>query len=298
MPEESAAEGRVLAERERGFAALALGERWQVTSALDGGYQQGALEVRRSDGVRGVFKAAPDGDSEAVLATKAAAIAKARAAGWPAAAWLEWGATDGRPWFVQTFAEGHPIERFTRQLEQVVIEAVAAQAQLATHFPAFDWSAQVASITERGSYWHRRCEAFGGPAASVARMLEAACAASAARKEDAPPPGLDLVHGDFATDNILEHDGRITIIDTQSVGRGSRAIDLASMAVHCLVWDQGRTSARRFFTAAVDVAGSAAIGYAAGRALGVAVFAMDNYPAFVGTLAARVEVLEDFDGWP
>ena len=297
MPEESGAEGRVLAERERGFAALALGERWQVTAALDGGYQQGALEVRRSDGVRGVFKAAPDGDSEAVVATKAAAINQARSAGWPAAAWLEWGAADGRPWYVQTFAEGHPIETFTTALEQAVIEAVTAQEQLAARLPPFDWSAQVASITERGSYWHRRCDRFGGPVASVARMLEAACADSSAREGDAHPPGFDLVHGDFATDNILEHDGRITIIDTQSVGRGSRAIDLASMAVHCLVWDFGRASAQRFFAAAVDVAGSAAIGYAAGRALGVAVFAMDNYPAFVDTLSARVEVLEDFDGW-
>lgn len=297
MPDESGAEGRVLAERERGFAALALGERWEVTAALDGGYQQGALEVRRSDGVRGVFKAAPDGDSEAVIATKAAAIARARAAGWPAAAWLEWGATDGRPWFVQSFAEGQPIETFTRPLEQLVVEAVAAQEQLPARLPPFDWSAQVAAITEQGSYWHRRCNALGGRAASFARMLEAACATTTARDGRPPPQGLDLVHGDFATDNILEHDGRITIIDTQSVGRGCRAIDLASMAVHCLVWNQGRSSAQRFFTAAVDVAGSAATEYAASRALGVAVFAMDNYPAFIDTLATRVEVLEDFDGW-
>lgn len=297
MSEESAAEGRVLAERERDFAVAALGDRWEVTAALDGGYQQGALEVRRFDGVRGVFKPAQREDSEVVIATKAAAIAHARSVGWPAAAWIEWGSTSGRPWFVQSFAEGQPIETFTTQLEEAVIDAVAAQERLAVQLPPFDWSAQVAAIIKRDSYWYRRCQAFGGAVARLARMLDSTCATSAARDGHACPPSLDLVHGDLATDNILEHDGRITIIDTQSVGRGSRAVDLASMAVHCLVWNQGSASSHRFFTAAVDVAGSAATGYAAGRALGVAVFAMDNYPAFVDTLASRVEVLEHFDGW-
>lgn len=295
MSEESGGEGRVLAERERDFALAALGDRWTVIDALDGGYQQGALEVRRSDGLRGVFKPAQAADSEVVVAKKAAAIAKARSVGWPAAAWLEWGLTSGRPWFVQSFAEGKPIETFTSTLEQVVIDAVAAQERLAAELPPFDWSAQAATIVTRDSYWHRRCEAFGGPVARVARMLDDACVA--AQAERAFPPSLDLVHGDFATDNILEVDGCITIIDTQSVGRGSRAMDLASMAVHCLVWDQGRASALSFFLAAADVAGSAAVGYAACRALGVAVFAMDNYPAFVDTLAGRLEILEHFDGW-
>lgn len=297
MPEDSGAEGRVLAERERDFAVAALGDRWNVVAALDGGYQQGALEVLRSDGVRGVFKPAPKEDSEAVMATKAAAIVQARSVGWPAAAWLEWGSMNGRPWFVQTFAEGLPIETFTSSLEQVVIDAVAAQAHLAAHLPPFDWSEQVATIIERDSYWHRRCEALGGPITGVARMLASVCAAASGRDGRESPPSLDLVHGDFATDNILESNGRITIIDTQSVGRGSRGIDLASMAVHCLVWNQGTASAHRFFMAAVDVAGSAAVGYAASRALGVAVFAMDNYPSFVDTIAARLETLEEFLGW-
>lgn len=296
MSEESGAEGRTLAERERGFASAALGDRWVVTNALVGGHQQGALEVRRSDGVRGVFKPALEADSEEVIATKAAAIAQACSVGWPAAAWLEWGSTGGRAWFVQRFAEGEPIESFTASLEQTVIDAVAAQEHLAAELP-FDWSEQVAAIIERDSYWHRRCAAFGGAAADVARMLHSACAAATRRGGPGALSGLDLVHGDFATDNILEREGHITIIDTQSVGRGSRAIDLASMAVHCLVWDQGDESARRFFRAAVEVAGPTATGFAAGRALGVAVFAMDNYPAFVDTLAARLERLEHFDGW-
>ena len=295
MPGESDSEGRALAERERHFATAALGDRWEVRQALDGGYQQGALEVVRTDGVRGVFKPAPDGDDDAVLATKAAAIAQARSVGWPAAAWLEWGSTGGRPWFVQRYAEGQPIESFTTSpsLERAVLDAVTAQAQLAAPLPPFDWAAQVATIVEPDSYWHRRCEEFGGPIAAVARMLDA----STHRTAHDPPPALDLVHGDLATDNILEDDGRITIIDTQSVGRGSRSVDLASMAVHCLVWDQGTASARRFFSAAVEVAGSAAVGHAAGRALGVAVFAMDNYPGFVDTIAARLEPVEDLPGW-
>ena len=80
-------------------------------------------------------------------------------------------------------------------------------------------------------------------------------------------------------------------------GFETQYLHLASMAVHCLVWNQGGASAQRFFRAAVDVAGSAATGYAAARALGVAVFAMDNYPGFVDTLAARLDALEQFDGW-
>lgn len=282
-------EGELLAEKGRAFAENALGDEWNVLAALQGGYQQGALQVLRSDGLRAVFKPALMGDGADDLTLRATAVAAARDRGWPATEWISWGIQDGVPWYVQRFAEGRPVETLDVALEASILSAVDHQADIPT-LPPFDWSRQTRDIARIGSFWHERCESFGKQADELAAMLAGRCR----RVRDPDPEPIDLVHGDFATDNILEHDGRLTIIDTQSIGRGSRAVDLATMSVHCLAWDQGTASAERFFRAAVDVAGPVAVHYAAGRALWIIVFAMDHYAGFVPTMAMRLMALEGF----
>lgn len=285
-------EGQVLAERERSFARACLGDGWTVRGALPGGHQQGALEVTRADGTRGVFKPGDGDDDAATLESKAAAIRLARDRGWPAAEWLAWGTFRDRPWVVQRFAEGRPAEGLSPALEDLVLSAVETQADV-PNLPLFNWGERAEAIVRPDSYWRQRCESFDASSRALAGMLAAACAAA---KDDDPPP-RDLVHGDLATDNILECDGRITFIDTQSVGRGSRALDLTTMTVHCYAWEQGTRTAERFFGAAQQIAGAAAVRHTAARALGLMVFAMDNYPGFVGTLTNRLAALEGLRGW-
>jgi aminoglycoside phosphotransferase (APT) family kinase protein len=281
-------EGRDLAQRELGFAGDALGAGWEIVGPLDGGYQQGAIEVRAADGSRAVFKPAAAEDNHADLERRAGAIAAARGRGWPAAEWITWGVTAGRPWFVQRYALGRPIEDLDRAREDRILAIVECQTAVPS-LPTFDWSEHAIDIAREGSYWHERSEAFGDRAAECASMLAARCRST---RLDVLPT-VDLVHGDFATDNLLEHEGDITIIDTQSVGRGSRALDLARLSVHCLAWQLGERPAQRFLDAAREIAGPTAFHYAVGSALGVLVFSMDNYSGFVPTLADRLMALDD-----
>jgi thiamine kinase-like enzyme len=99
----------------------------------------------------------------------------------------------------------------------------------------------------------------------------------------------DLVHGDLATDNVLADGDRLTIIDSQDVGRGTRVIDLATMAVHCLAWDESPLAVAPFLarTIAVGGAGAARI-CASARALIAVVHAIEHYPDFADTLASRL----------
>ena len=286
-------EGRGLAEQQWGFAAQALGRGWRIARALSGGYQQGALLVEAADGTRGVFKLAHDGDTTGAVEVKARVINRAIRDGWPAAPWIAWGTTKGQPWFVQAFASGRPVETVSLRTEHALLNAVSRQKDPDELAP-FDWTRQTLDVGTPSSYWHDRCRAFGGSAYELASLVSA----THSKVSSAPPPSTDLVHGDFATDNILEHEGEITIIDTQSVGRGSRAIDLAAMAVHCLAWDQTPECAPRFFSAAAGVAGDHAALFASGRALGALVFSMDHYPGFVETMARRILAVEAFTGWP
>ena len=282
-------EGRLLAERELEFARRALGARWTVVGALAGGYQQGAIDVVRDDGIRGVFKLAPADDTVRDVGVKAAAIGRAIAKGWPAAAWITWGEAEDRRWLVQQFAAGEPLESLEDLTTRMVLDAVVCQGQVAD-LPPFDWSATMVELTRPGARVHQRCVDFGGAARSVAGLV----ADAHDRIVDAPlPPSVDLVHGDFATDNILEHAGRIAIIDTQSIGRGSRAVDLATMAAHCLAWDQSPERAPEFFEAALAIAGPHAAVFAGGRALMALLVGINDYPGYAETMAQRLLALEE-----
>ncbi|MEY2418373.1 MAG: hypothetical protein QOG90_1053, partial [Actinomycetota bacterium] len=83
------------------------GQRYVLVGKLEGGYQQGAYELRRADGSRAVLKLwhAPRPVDQARAAARLVELA--RSAGWRTPAWLHTGTTSaGHPFEVQEFVVG------------------------------------------------------------------------------------------------------------------------------------------------------------------------------------------------
>jgi Ser/Thr protein kinase RdoA (MazF antagonist) len=149
----------------------------------------------------------------------------------------------------------------------------------------FDWSAHVEAIAFARTAHHQRCRDFSAVTAELSTRLFELCGPHADEVLDRG----DLVHGDFATDNVLVAGDSVSIIDSQDVGRGTRVIDLATMAVHCTAWEVSESAVAPFLEAAVAVDGlGVARICAAVRALVAVVHAIDHYPDFADTLGTRL----------
>jgi aminoglycoside phosphotransferase (APT) family kinase protein len=157
-------------------------------------------------------------------------VDRIRAAGYPTPRWLAAGETvDGTTYHVVDFVSGESMlrSRLTLRTVEHLIEVIELQAGLDPD-PTLNWSEYV-----------REC-AFGDgendPRPMTRRLgqsgieLIARFDALLAPYTDLELPRNDLVHGDLNTSNVMCQNDEITgIVDAESLGSGTRALDYATL---------------------------------------------------------------------
>jgi hypothetical protein len=249
-PDRSEEEGLLLRPGAGGRAAVAAeilsahnrcsGTAYEVVREFEEGLH-GAFEVRDAAGRAGgqPRRAVLKVDARLSFARHGGRLVpvaeRARAAGYPTPAVISWGRTaDGTEYYLQELVPGEPLPRLTVDAlgQLLALNDLQAGVPLDTDQ---DWSGYVWRVVFAG-------ESGWAPALrSHSRATEALLAAVEALVRplrDVPLPSTDLVHGDFATWNVLALEGRVTaVVDLQAAGRGTRAIDLARV----LGWEYGDT---------------------------------------------------------
>lgn len=199
-----------------------------------------ALRERCQDGVGGAWLLSDGGGSRSILkvdngmarrmAYLPQIIDRIRAAGYPTPRWLAAGVTvDGTAYHIVDFVSGEPMSRSPLTLRAVeqLIDVIEGQANLDPD-PTQDWSRYA---------WE--C-AFGdsvGDPRPMTRQLGRSGIELIERFDDLLDPYADiqlphgdLVHGDCNTSNVMrQHDEITGIVDAESSGSGTRAVDYATL---------------------------------------------------------------------
>jgi aminoglycoside phosphotransferase (APT) family kinase protein len=277
----------VLAEANR-----AHGVRFLLLGDLSGGFQSGTwLLGDGGEAPSAVLKWAPRREGPERILRAAAAVAKARAAGYRTPAWLAAGVTgDGFPYHIQRFVPGGPAPALTADVARRLVPLLESQRGLDAD-PAHCWSRHVQAQLGGGADGARRAVAATGAAG---REFVAAHHALVAASGGPDLPAGDLVHGDFRPANVLFSSGQTPVaVDVEALGSGTRAYDYATLLTEDTVDPAGWETIR---TAGVRVAGPAVLGRCfALTALELADFVRlrvpGRLPALLGPLTDRTRAL-------
>jgi hypothetical protein len=206
---------------------------WSPVRRLPGGYLQGAYELGGGRDERGVLKWHPRGLSARQVVDAARAVEAARARGWPTPRWLAFGALpEGGVYVVEEFVDGVVPPRFSGDGVEQLLRANRLQADVRPELEQ-DWSSYIQSVVFDGAAdLIGRMRAREITAGLMTRLEKLTADARSLRL-----PTADLVHGDFVLRNMLVADGKMRIIDTAHVGKGSRAYDLAALLLETTVED-------------------------------------------------------------
>jgi aminoglycoside phosphotransferase (APT) family kinase protein len=210
------------------------GMQWSLNGRLDGGYLQGAYELRGPRDAHAVLKWHPRGISEAQLQAAARAIEDIRGRGWPTAKWLAHGVlpTDAS-YILEEFVPGTAAAQLSGAGLEQLLRANQLQAGLAPKTEQ-DWSAYIHSVVfDDAADLVTRMRARPATAALLQRLQHLTEEARSLRL-----PVTDLVHGDFVLRNMLLSEGSLRIIDTAHLGKGTRAYDLAALLLETTVEDR------------------------------------------------------------
>jgi hypothetical protein len=162
-------------------------------------------------------------------------VGLARAHGWPTPAWLAVGVTgDGFPYQIQDFVPGEPASRTDHHTLDLVLPLIERQRDLRP-VTSQDLSAHVAAVVFDDAHGYRsRLTRYSDAATDLVGTVVAACRGA----RDVVIPANDLVHGQMHSGNIMIEGDRVTgFIDVEAMGKGTRAIDHASLALHAALWD-------------------------------------------------------------
>ena len=207
--------------------------RWQ--RRLAGGEQDGAHLVL-DDGRPVVLKWQPPGWRADRLLQAFPAVVHATDGGWPAARWLRAGRlADGGAFLLQEHVRGRPLRRLDGRGVRAVLAANAVQSGLGFR-DAVDDSHQLEAVLSGDCAWKARVAAFTPSGAALVQHGDAVAAWAA----PAVIPDSDVVHGDYSSTNILlDADGTTaTLVDCETVGRGSRVRDLADLYRQSFVYPE------------------------------------------------------------
>lgn len=205
-----------------------LGTRYRLRAQLPGGRQGGAWVVLDpSTGGRHVLTWTTHPGLVARREQTAGLVAALHARGYPTPRWLHWGTLPGGVAFViADLAPGRP-GSWHEVPVRLVLEAVEQQAGLAG--PSDDsWSHYLTSALTSGDGPRRDVLSIGSAARPFLDRIDEA----AAPLPTVHLPTDDAVHGDLEVGNILvdtsrRADPRISIVDIDACGPGTRAIDYA-----------------------------------------------------------------------
>jgi hypothetical protein len=135
-------------------------------------------------------------------------------------------------YWLQEWLPGEPMRTLTPHHLDLLLKLNDRQANLYPQTQQ-NWSTYVHDVVFNGeSGWSEQLRRYSAESRSLLSALEAA---------SSPHRGLimptnDLVHGDLNLGNVLVDRGHISgVIDGSSIGKGSRAIDLAIQVTYCHV---------------------------------------------------------------
>lgn len=259
---------------------------WEVVASLEGGYQEGAHELRDPNGNSLILKVVRFG-SEDRLNSTARLIQRAREAGWPTPAWKVWGYfPDGTSYYVTDFVDGAKLKGVDSSVVDSILEVIDEQANLHPETNQ-DWSSYAWRVVFEGESGFvdevRGHSAQGRDFVAIAERV-------AAPHRVAALPTSDLVHGDFSPENLLLVDATPWVIDVNAAGKGTRIYDVASLVMRAT----DETARARLMDYALDVSdkGIFAICVMA-KILGIASFGVSHWPHDVDRyLRASLERLE------
>jgi phosphotransferase family enzyme len=133
---------------------------------------------------------------------------------------------NGIDYCLQGYIEGAPLDRLTREALPQVLQVIDRQANL--DIPSKrDWCVMVylavcGEDSDVANVIHNHSPAGAELVVRIRQSLNGL--------DLADLPRADIVHGDFNTGNIIMNEGELAaVIDFQSVGRGTRVIDLATL---------------------------------------------------------------------
>jgi len=229
---------------------------WVLAEALTGGLQHGAWLVIGPHGERAALKWSIDGGWARRALAAAPVVRLAREVGWPTPAWLAVGSLPaGGGYVLLDWASGTPLSAHhhppSREELALVLQANARQADL---HPATDrdWSTYAHGVvTGQGSNLIDQLRGHSAVAARLVARLEA----WTAPYRSLPLPVADVVHGDYSLSNILMHDGKVTLVDAEASGKGTRVLDLAALLQYAALHGAAPVDIAMVRDAAVGVGG-------------------------------------------
>ena len=254
-----------------------------MVDRLSGGYQQGALLLTDETGARAVLKRTIRRVPAARLDELASIVEVARGAGWPTPRWHGWGELDGWGWWLTEFVPGSVPDAVSVGFADAIEPIVERQRDLA---PATsqDWSAYIKRVGFLDeSAFASTVSTFSAAGAELVATIDRLVRPHAA----IDLPADDLVHGNLDPGNVI-FQGRdvVAIVDIESLGKGTRAVDLAGLAVSAAIWGDP-IAAERLATSCDRVAGPAVADICiAAAVLAVLAFGVENWRGDVDSVCA------------
>ena len=193
---------------------------------LTGGVQGGAWRLRASEHAQAVLKARPWAHELHLeqMQTSGRVTDRLLEVGYPTARWLATGASDVLVWQLLEYVDADHARVFDDDIIDELLCVVELQAGLGRE--GSDWSAYARRVLAGEEAAFEHVVGFSPEVASLVERLRDV----SRRASSSSLPSDDIVHGDLNPSNVLVRDGRIVaVIDTGSAGRGSRAIDLATI---------------------------------------------------------------------
>ena len=270
--------------------------RYVLHSRCRGGLNGGAWILTDPDGQRAILKWRAD-DPTARTARLAQTVNRIHATGYPTPRWIAAGITDaGTSYQLQEFVPGQPASPLRADTAALLIDVLERQAGLDPD-PDHDCSEHVTSFVHDDSDDGPRAflRGLGQPGGDLLTHLDRVLA----RHGQVRLPGGDLVHAEFNSCNVLMHDGQVSgVIDIQSFGSGTRAIDYGDLLREAYVTEAGPDAARLIRQAGEAVAGPGVLAVCvAASAFGIVHFQAHRDPdSLPWVLAGLHQLADDLSG--
>lgn len=218
--------------------------------SLPGGEQGGATLATSAAGPV-VIKIQQD-PAKAARLLAVAPIVMASQSRWAVARWLAAAPLPSGAFYLQEFIPGPSLDTAEASSIDAVIAANGRQRGLGAG-ELFDHSTQILAVASGQHAWFEDVARRSRSGASVAGQALALVASAGATSL----PNGDIVHGDLSASNIIiDRRGHARFIDSESVGRGHRALDLADLYRQCAAGDSAPASTiSRLVSAGVASAG-------------------------------------------
>ena len=246
--------------------------------------------IRDSDGRPAVLKWTMRRDWAPQVMRAAATVAHARAHGYPTPEWLAYGTTeDGLPYDVQDWVVGAPPGGLDVDSAALITGLVTSQEGIAP-VTEQNWSQHVRRVVFANAFGlHDRVAQFSRTTGLAIRVVDELCA----RHVELGLPDDDLVHGDLSWQNILIDGDRISgVVDAESLGRGTRVIDLVTPLRQAYVLGSDELGRRHLLDAATEATGPEVLVLCIGcDVINILAFGIDHWPDRVDPVARKVQTL-------